>query len=29
MFIQTVFNPLTIQYHDSAKYIDELGFHSR
>jgi membrane protease YdiL (CAAX protease family) len=25
MFIQTVFNPLTIQYHDTAKYTDELG----
>jgi hypothetical protein len=25
MFIQTVFNPLTIQYHDTAKYADELG----
>ncbi len=25
MFIQTVFNPLTIQYRDTAKYTDELG----
>src|SRR6185369_5949548 len=25
MFIQTIFNPLTIQYHDTAKYADELG----
>ena len=25
MFIQTVFNQLTIQYHDTAKYADELG----
>jgi CAAX protease family protein len=25
MFIQIVFNPLTIQYKDTAKYADELG----
>ena len=25
MFIQTIFNPLTVQYHDTAKYTDELG----
>lgn len=25
MFLQVVFNPLTLQYHDTPKYIDELG----